>query len=299
MSTNYRKGPSSNENYNQTPSQHVHPEVMPSSQTLAGERRPGDPVHPMDVDPSRNRGRSLRIAAAAMVGSVVIAGGSWLALRGDNEEIKQLGTPLGGSSAPETPGSVELSASQATNDQFRDPSLFTRTEQMDYAGTILNNSTKEDLESLNQTLEEFGWADYNYMNRPIAPVSPDNTPQEIWDQIAIATHKAWQMAAEGNVEEALKITAAIAEGQEYNDTVALFNNGGTPDMNVGAAIEIPNTPTIKTGQYNEVDAQGYGLSKFTKVSVFDGDTVNVIARYTQGSTPESARWVIVKTLAAN
>lgn len=104
MSINYRNSPSSNENHNRIPTQHVHPEAMPSSQTLAGERRPGDPVHPMDVDPSRKSKRTLKIAAGATALSVVIGVGSWLALKGDSSEIKQLGTPNGESSAPVVPG---------------------------------------------------------------------------------------------------------------------------------------------------------------------------------------------------
>lgn len=190
-----------------------------------------------------------------------------------------------------TPQAVDADPAQMTPDTFMQN--LTRVEQMDYAGTKLNQNVEAQTVALNRELERMGWGDYNYFNRPVVEPVVTNTPQEIWDQITLAEYTAWKTAQAGDLNEAKKLASAIAEGKEYDELVALFANGGGPVLPVGVGMDAK--PVITTGSYGGHEANGLGLTEFRKIKAITGDEVNVVVRFTEGTSPDSKRWVLVGT----
>jgi hypothetical protein len=220
------------------------------------------------------------------IAALVVVLGSGACARGQVPETKPA---IGGSDSTEAPRSDPASM---TGQEFLDG--LTRVQQMDYAGSKLNANIQEQTNSLNADLDSMGWGDYNYFNRPVVSPNVDNSPQEIWDQISLADHTAWKLAQDGHIDEAKRVASAIAEGQELDELIATFANGGAPVIAVGVGMDA--SPTITTGEYDGVQANGFGLTRFTKVDATTGDQVKVVVRLTRGTTPDSTRWVLVKIL---
>lgn len=215
-------------------------------------------------------------------------------------------------SAPAVPGDVRtekypsrLSIADVTGDQFVGadtmyPYAYSRQEQLDYAGTKLNTNMQATAERMRDRIgrqySDFT-GDDGKTTRTIVKPSLDNTPQQIWDGIKVGTFQAWETAQSGDVEEAKKLAAVVAdpEYREYSDQVKLFSDP-RPDATDGVAWN--EKPVIASGEYEGITATPTApLIEFT-VNIGGNDTGNrikAVLRFEQGSTPDANRWVLVTT----
>lgn len=238
-----------------------------------------------------SRSRVPLIIAVIAVAGVAVAVGTYFGVKSSTDDA--IAGLLTETSAPEAPG-----YDPATVDADTFENTLSRVQQMDYAGPKLNASMDEDTKLVVIQLEEAGWGDYNYFNRPVVEPSFDNTPQEIWDQITTGYAHVRNLAQLGEIEEATKLATAVAEGQEYDELVASLADGGDNKIEVGIGHDDGLYPATTTGTYSDIKSNGLGLISFKKESLATSkfDQVRVIARLTQGENPDSTRWVVVKTL---
>lgn len=236
-----------------------------------------------------DRKKKIGTAVTAALAIAGVSVGAMIGLHNDNEATRL-------SEGSERSTSLTIDPATVDSDVFIEQ--LTRTQEMDYAGPKLNASIEQDTILVNQLLDESGWSDYNYFNRPVVPPSLDNTPQQIWDQITLGYAHVRNLAIEGDVEEARKLATAVAEGQEYDELVATFADGGANNLEIGVGHDDNALPVISSGSYSGVPSNGLGLIEFTKeaLATTDFDQVRVVARFTKGSKEDSGRWVLVKTM---
>jgi hypothetical protein len=128
-----------------------------------------------------------------------------------------------------------------------------------------------------------------------------NLSQTAAVSITLGSFQTWKIAQDGNLDEAKKVAAGVAEDQEYQDLIDTFANGGTANIPLGVAHDETVKPRITSGEYGGVQATGLGLIEFTKQAMLSKDQthpdyVNVVVRLEQGTAPGSMRWVLVKTV---
>lgn len=277
---------------------------QPQYALVAPETRPLQPEQGKNGNSKRNR----IIATVAGVG-LIGAGLVGISFNKDGEKAPRANGGDRETSAPVNPGSEfsdtgsRLSPAEADAGIFVNTNEYSRVEQMDYAGTTLNQSVEADTQLVLDELKRSGWDDYDYFNRPIAEPSINNTPQEIWDQITLGYAHVRALASSGEIEdinEAKKIATAVAEEKEYSDLVETLATGGDNFSEVGLAYSSGALPVKASGSYSGVEANGAPIISFTKEALTKNsvDRVQVIARLTQGTDESSARWVVVKTLPA-
>lgn len=238
-----------------------------------------------------HRRRNLLIGGGATVAALLTTGA--LIFGGDSKEGPRSETMT--SQGTEGIDTLPDNPADMTTAQFEG---LTRVEQMDYAGTILNASMDEDLQAEKEVLERLGWGDYNYLEgRDFVQPSLDNTPQQIWDQITLGYRHVYELARDGDMQEAQKIALGVAEGKELNDLLDTLQDGGGEYSVIGVGHSRGAKPVIKKGEYQGVHANGLGLIEFSKESMMGSNSVvRVVARFTQGNDPDSGRWVLVKTV---
>jgi hypothetical protein len=205
-----------------------------------------------------------------------------------------------------TTNSAGVTPGEGVETQIMDPNMIlhnyqltsTRVEQMDYAGTKLNESMDDDAELVRKELSDAGWGDYNYLNRELVKPAIDNSPQQIWDQITVAYAHVRDLAQKGNMEEAVKEATAVAEGDELSDLIGTLANGGANYNEIGVGHKDGQEPVTTTGSYEGVESNGLGLTEFNveAAATQEYKSFRAVVRLTKGNDDNSMRWVLVKSI---
>lgn len=249
-----------------------------------------------DSKTDRNGKRTLVIAVTSLAILALIGWGVNSYVK--TTMVENIASNLVGEDPPEGQYGAGDPNTEDHSDAATTGSDSTRVDELDYAGPKLNSNTKETLARMNKALADMGWGDYGYFERSIAKPSPDNTAQQIWDQVALGSYQAWETAQSdtpGALYEAERLAKGVAGGREYNDLKETFANGGTAVIPIGLVPDNAESPVFNTGQYKEIKNSGYGIKIFTKVNPVAAEAVRVIVRLEKGRTEDSFRWILVKT----
>lgn len=200
-----------------------------------------------------------------------------------------------------------LPIADATGDQFVGndtmyPYKYTRQEQLDYAGAVLN----ADMQATAKRMRDRVGSQYSIFTsedgkttRRVAMPSLENTPQEIWDETTIGIFQAWEAAQNGNVNEAKKLAAVVAdpEHREYSDQVKAFTNPNFFSL-CPEGVAWNEQPIIANGSYEGITATAMAPLVEFNVNIGGNDSgnrVKAVLRFEQGSNRGANRWVLVTT----
>ncbi|MGW8813071.1 DUF4190 domain-containing protein [Gordonia terrae] len=191
----------------------------------------------------------------------------------------------------------EQNPSDMSVDQF---SSLNRTQQIDYAGTKLNESTEADTALVLAQLTRTGWDDYNYFNRPIVDPGVANSPQEIWDQVTLGYAHIRNLASSGGpaVNEARKLAYGVAEGGAYtNLTDDLGTDGNYSEVAV-AYTDQRTQPVKSSGEYYGVPSNGDPITSFVIEYLATPEFLQtrVVLRFVLGTEADANRWIVAKTI---
>ncbi|MFZ1360806.1 MAG: hypothetical protein WAS27_02155 [Candidatus Saccharimonadales bacterium] len=247
-----------------------------------------------DKEP-QSKNKLIAIAAISSVTAAAAIGvGTYLGIQ---KKIDDMSEGLNGviAEAPVVPG--ETNPANMSLAQFEE---LSRTEQIDYAGSILNASVKSDTQLVLEQLDLTGWSDYNYFNREVVQPSLSNTPQQILDQLACGFAHVRDVANSDDpngLNEAKKLAHGVAEGAMYD---ALLENLGTGDnltyTEVSNASDENIRPLKTNGSYYDIEANGYPIFSFEKEALGTREykRTRVVVRFIEGTDDSASRWVIAR-----
>lgn len=274
-------------------------QMPPAPQYNYGPQQPTGYPMPPQVDRQADRKKSKWLIPTSIIaaGAAAVAGvGIYLASSSESGPRTETTSANGMNPGHEGIDTVSADPSTMSSEAFMNS--LTRVQQMDYAGVKLNESMQEGADLVRKDLEASGWGDYNLFDRPLVAPAADNTPQQIWDQITASFQYVRHLAQNGEIEEAKKLAAAVAEGTEYDELVGSLANGGGTYNEVGIGHSDSQKPVITDGSYEGVESNGLGLTEFTvePTATKNYKTFNVVVRLTKGNDDDSQRWVLVKSV---
>lgn len=192
---------------------------------------------------------------------------------------------------------VKLLAEKATGDQFANldpdyPYAYTTAEQMDYVGPKLNSDPRATVSKMREIMGSSHFTgDDGVTPRVIAKPSLSNTPQEIVDQIAVGMFRAWEVAQTGDIDEAKKYAAGVADPKShgYSNQIDAFSNSVG---NFTEAVAWEEQPLITAGDYEGVVATPENpVMKFNTTSTSDTSVQReIVVRFDTGTSEDSSRW---------
>lgn len=255
--------------------------------------------------PDRKSGNRLRWAAIGAIGATATLIG--LGVYATNEAPKRITGESGADPNISEPSSnnglayekhpVKLLAEKATGDQFANldadyPYEYTLAEQLDYVGPKLNKDPHVTVEKMRSIMGSSHFTGEDGVTpRAIAAPSLSNTPQEIADQIAVGMFKAWEVAQTGDIDEAKKYAAGVADPESYgytNQIDAFSNSVG----NFTEAVAWDEQPLITSGEYEGIVATTENpIMKFNTTSTMDTNVKReIVVQFGKGTNEDSARW---------
>lgn len=291
------------------------PIVASPSQSNIPQQARREIIPSTDESPSWIKRGIAAVVAAGAVGAGAYGIG-YLKTKGEVDALKDASGGNTTTSAPSIPGDVRtekypsrLPITDVTGDQFVGvdtmyPYTYTRQEQLDYAGVELNTNMQATAARMRERAmgtqnTTFFAGDTDTSARTVVKPSLDNSPQQIWDQITVGTFQAWEAAQNGNIDEAKKLAAVVAdpEDREYTDQLKTFTNANALSI-APDGVAWNEQPVIANGEYEGIQATPTAPLIEFNVNIGGNDTGNrikAVLRFEQGSNPDANRWVLVST----